>query len=153
MRIHSVVSSGLALLVAGFVVAAGPGAASGVSTHSASAQSPSTAPTASVVLVSSVSRSGRFTGANGKHVAGTVTISGGNVVLSGFSSDAGPDLHIYLTSGAGENDVTAGKQLGKVSYNQASQTFSLGGIDPAKYTTVVIHCDKAKAVFGDAPLS
>jgi hypothetical protein len=150
VRIHSVVSSGLALLVAGFVVAAGPGAASGVSTHSASAQSPSAA---SVVLVSSVSRSGRFTGANGKHVAGTVTISGGNVVLSGFSSDAGPDLHIYLTSGAGENDVTAGKQLGKVSYNQASQTFSLGGIDPAKYTTVVIHCDKAKAVFGDAPLS
>jgi electron transfer DM13 len=75
------------------------------------------------------------------------------VVLAGFSSDAGPDLHIYLTNGATESGVASGKQLGAISYDKASQTFSLGGVDPSRYTTVVIHCDKAKAVFGDASLS
>jgi hypothetical protein len=44
-------------------------------------------------------------------------------------------------------------QLGTVSADQASQTLALGAVEPAKYSTVVIRCDKAKAVFGDAPLS
>jgi hypothetical protein len=98
-------------------------------------------------------RTGTFKCANGKTVAGTVNVSGGNLVLSGFSSDAGPDLHVYLANGSSENDVAAGKQLGAVSYDQASQTFALSGADPSKYSTVVIHCDKAKATFGDAALS
>ena len=98
-------------------------------------------------------RTGTFAGANGKHVAGTATVTGAQIVLSGFSSDAGPDLHIYLANGADENAVTAGKEVGNVAFDKASQTFSTNGVDASSYTTVVIHCDKAKAVFGAAALT
>jgi hypothetical protein len=98
-------------------------------------------------------REGTFSGANGKKVAGTVKVSDGKLTLSGFSSDEGPDLHLYLAKGSDEAAVTAGTSLGEVSYNKASQTFDLKGIDAADYDTVVVHCDKAKAVFGAAELS
>lgn len=100
-----------------------------------------------------VSRTGSFAGLNGKKVAGTVTVADGKVTLSGFASDEGPDLHLYLTNGDDEAAVTAGKTLGKVSYDTASQTFELGDIDAGTFDTVVVHCDKAKAVFGAAGLS
>jgi len=98
-------------------------------------------------------RTGTFGGLNDKHVAGTATVTGAQIVLSGFSSDAGPDLHIYLTNGTDENAVAAGKELGSIAFDKTSQTFSTNGVDPSKYTTVVIHCDKAKAVFGAATLT
>ena len=98
------------------------------------------------------SRTGTFAGLNGKKVAGSVTVADGKLTLSGFSSDEGPDLHLYLTSGTDEAAVTAGKTLGKVSYDTASQTYELGGIDVTSYDHVVVHCDKAKAVFGAAGL-
>ncbi|BBX64276.1 hypothetical protein MSAS_34500 [Mycobacterium saskatchewanense] len=98
-------------------------------------------------------RTGTFGGLNDKHVAGTASVTPTQIVLSGFSSDAGPDLHIYLTNGTDENAVAAGKSLGGVAFDKASQTFSTDGVDPSKYTTVVIHCDKAKAVFGAATLT
>jgi len=98
------------------------------------------------------SHTGTFAGLNGKKVAGTVTVADGKVTLSGFSSDEGPDLHLYLTNGTDEPAVAGGKTLGKVSYDTASQTYELGSIDAASYDTVVVHCDKAKAVFGAAVL-
>ena len=98
-------------------------------------------------------RTGTFAGANDKHVAGTATVTGAQIVLSGFSSDAGPDLHIYLTNGADENAVAAGKEVGNVAFDKAPQTFSTNGVNTSSYTTVVIHCDKAKAVFGAAALT
>jgi hypothetical protein len=91
-------------------------------------------------------------GLNDKHVAGAVKIASDQVALSGFSSDPGPDLHIYLTNSTDENSVTAGKPLGTVAFDKASQTFSIAGVDASKYNTVVINCDKAKAVFGAAAL-
>ena len=102
---------------------------------------------------SASARTGTFGGLNGKHVAGTAAATDAQIVLSGFSSDAGPDLHIYLTNGTDENAVAAGKELGTVAFDKASQTFSTNGADTSKYSTVVIHCDKAKAVFGDATLT
>jgi hypothetical protein len=98
-------------------------------------------------------RKGTFEGLNGKKVAGMVKVADGKVILSGFSSDEGPDLHLYLAKGSDEADVMAGKSLGKVSYDTASQSFELSGVDPDGYDTVVVHCDKAKAVFGAAELS
>ena len=44
-----------------------------------------------------------------KHVAGTAAVTDAQIVLSGFSSDAGPDLHIYLTNGTDRDAVAAGK--------------------------------------------
>jgi hypothetical protein len=98
-------------------------------------------------------REGTFEGLNGKKVAGTVKVANGEVQLSGFSSDEGPDLHLYLAKGSDEAAVMAGATLGKVAYDDASQTFDLEGVDAADYDTVVVHCDKAKAVFGAAELS
>jgi len=98
-------------------------------------------------------RTGTFEGLNDKHVAGTAAVSDAQIVLSGFSSDAGPDLHIYLANGSDENAVAAGKEIGSIAFDKPSQTFSTSGVDASKYTTVVIHCDKAKAVFGAATLT
>lgn len=98
-------------------------------------------------------RTGTFGGLNDKHVAGTAELGGGTLTLSGFSADEAPDLHVYLTNGTDESAVSAGRQLGKVAYDSASQTFSVTEADAATYSTVVIHCDKAKAVFGAATLS
>ncbi len=100
-----------------------------------------------------VHETGTFAGLNGKKVSGTVTVSDMSVTLSGYSSDQGPDLHIYLTKGTDEASVSQGAELAPVSYNTASQTFNLNGVNASGYTYVVIHCDKAKAVFGAAPLS
>lgn len=128
-------------------------AASAPSAPSTSAASPSTSAASPSASSSSASASGTFDGLNGKKVAGTVTIDAGTVTLSGFSSDEGPDLHIYLTDGTDEAAVSAGTELGAVSFDTASQTFSLGSADVSAFTDVVIHCDKAKAVFGAAPLT
>ena len=100
-----------------------------------------------------VHETGTFAGLNGKHVAGSVSVSDTSVTVTGYSSDQGPDLHIYLTKGTDEASVSSGAELAPVSYNTASQTFTLNGVSPSGYTYVVIHCDKAKAVFGAAPLS
>lgn len=98
-------------------------------------------------------KTGEFTGLNEKKVSGTVTVTDDEIALSGFSSDEGPDLHVYLTNGTDEAAVTAGMLVDAVSFDTATQTFTLDGVDTSKYTHVVIHCDKAKAVFGAAELS
>ena len=98
-------------------------------------------------------KTGTFMGLNEKKVSGTVTVSDNEVALSGFSSDEGPDLHVYLTNGTDEAAVSAGKLVDAVSFDTATQTFMLDGIDTSEYSYVVIHCDKAKAVFGAAELS
>ncbi|MCP2262763.1 DM13 domain-containing protein [Promicromonospora thailandica] len=98
-------------------------------------------------------RTGEFTGLNDKAVSGSVEVTDTEVVLSGFSSDEAPDLHVYLTNGTEEADVEAGTEIDAVAFDEASQTFTLDGVDVADYDTVVIHCDKAKAVFGAADLA
>ena len=132
--------------------------ACGTSTHRAEPASPSSNPQSSAMTTAmaqgaSDTRTGTFMGLNDKHVAGAVKIANDQATLSGFSSDPGPDLHIYLTNGTDENFVTAGKQLGTVAFDKASQTFSIAGVDASKYNTIVINCDKAKAVFGAAALA
>ncbi|GAA1698740.1 hypothetical protein GCM10009808_15290 [Microbacterium sediminicola] len=97
--------------------------------------------------------SGTFEGLNGQQVSGTVEIHEEHLVLTGFSSDEGPDLHVYLTNGTDEDAVANGIELGTVAWDEADQQFDLNGMDTAMYTTVVIHCDKAAAVFGAAELS
>lgn len=126
----------------------------GSTTGGSNAETPSSAvssPAASEPMAEH--RTGDFEGLNEKNVSGSVEVSDMAVTLTGFSSDEGPDLHIYLTNGTDEAAVAAGVELGAVAFDQASQTFSLDGMDAAMYSDVVIHCDKAKAVFGAAALS
>jgi ABC-type oligopeptide transport system substrate-binding subunit len=139
-----------ALALAAGLTACSAGADAGTSSSPSSSSSSSASSSSSS---SSDSRTGTFAGLNGKKVSGTVSISGSTLTLSGFSSDEGPDLHVYLTSGTDEAAVGAGKEIKAVAFDKADQTFSLSGIDSSSYTDVVIHCDKAKAVFGAATLS
>lgn len=127
-------------------------AASDASTSTPSAAS-STSASSSSSTAATATRTGTFSGLNDKKVAGTVTISGGTITLSGFSSDEGPDLHLYLANGTDEAAVGAGKEIEGVAYDQANQTFQLNGVDASAFKDVVVHCDKAKAVFGAASLS
>lgn len=98
-------------------------------------------------------RSGEFEGLNDKAVSGSVEVSATEVALSGFSSDEGPDLHVYLTKGSDEAAVESGVEIDIIAFDEASQTFALDGVEVGDYDTVVIHCDKAKAVFGAATLA
>lgn len=98
-------------------------------------------------------RTGMFNGLNEKNVSGTVTVAGGQVSLSGFSSDKAPDLHIYLANGSDEKALSAGRELGMVAFDKASQTFQVSDADTSMYSTVVINCDKAKEIFGAAQLA
>lgn len=139
-----------ALALAAGLTACSAGADAGTDSSPSASSSSSASASASS---SSDSRTGTFAGLNDKKVSGTVSISGGTLTLSGFSSDEGPDLHVYLTSGTDEAAVGAGKEIKAVAFDKADQTFSLSGIDSSSYTDVVIHCDKAKAVFGAATLS
>lgn len=144
---------GSAILALGLALAGCSGSSNSASSTSAASEMAATQ-MATTQAAPMASLMGTFAGLNGKKAAGTATVSDGKVVLSGFSSDEGPDLHLYLTNGTDEAAVTAGMELGKVVFNQADQTFTLGsGVDASKYTDVVVHCDKAKAVFGAAPLS
>ncbi|QTF71664.1 DM13 domain-containing protein [Arthrobacter woluwensis] len=159
MRTKALVGAGLLALALSLSACGGGGStgSSGTgstsmpeSSMSAAGGSPSSM--ASESSMAMAKHQGDFAGLNGKSVKGTVTVADGKVTLSGFSSDEGPDLHLYLASGTDEAAIGTGTQLGKVSFNTASQTFTLpAGAGSSAY--VVVHCDKAKAVFGAAKLS
>ena len=86
----------------------------------ASAMSQSTPPPAmSQSMTRHAHQRGPSHGTHDKHVAGTGPAKAdAQLVLSGFSSDAGPDLHIYLANGSDENAVAAGKEIGNVAFDK-----------------------------------
>ncbi len=159
MRTKTFLAGGLAAIALTAAVAGCSDSSAGSPTAT-----PSTAamPSAAAMPMSPISMSpmpvspvsGTFAGANGKSVAGKATVSGQTVTLTGFSSDKGPDLHLYLAEGTSESDVSAGVELGSVAADTAQQTFTIpSGTDTSTFTDVVVHCDKAKAVFGAAALT
>ena len=128
--------------------------ASGGSAGGTSASSAAGSSSGSGDASASTKLTGSFSGLNGKKVAGSVTISGDTVTLAGFSSDEGPDLHLYLANGTTEDAVGSGTEIAPVVFDKASQTFTLpSGTDASSFTELLVHCDKAKAVFGAAALS
>lgn len=127
------------------------GSGAGSPTSSSSSQSPQKPDDGATGATAE--RAGTFAGLNDKSVVGTVTVSADEIALAGFSSDEGPDLHVYLTNGTDEAAVSAGTLVDAVSFDTAAQSFTLKDVDVSKYSHVVIHCDKAKAVFGAADLT
>jgi hypothetical protein len=145
MRIRSLLAAGAACLALTAALA-------GCSTQTSSPAAGSTGQAATASR--GVHLTGSFAGLNGKKVAGTVTITGNTIKLTGYSSDQGPDLHLYLANGTSESATTSGVQIAPVAWNKTSQTFTIpAGTNAAKYKDLVEHCDKALAVFGAAPLS
>jgi hypothetical protein len=145
------------LLIAGAAVVAAM-STTACSAHSSSDAAATTPTSAAVSMPTSAPTTakltGDFAGLNGKMVAGTASIAGNTVTLTGYSSDQGPDLHLYLANGTTEAAVKAGVQISPVAYNKAMQTFTLpSGVNAGFYQNLVVHCDKALAVFGAAELS
>ncbi|WP_439901868.1 hypothetical protein [Microbacterium azadirachtae] len=79
---------GVAVLALGLTLA---GCSSTPSASSPSADTmSSSSPTPSASPMDHMSMTGTFMGLNGKSVKGTVTVSGSELTLTGFSSDEGP---------------------------------------------------------------
>jgi hypothetical protein len=81
---------------------------------------------------------------------------GGRVLtLTGFETDPGPDLRVYLAAGRArdEGEVTDFIDLGGLKGNQGDQQYKLPvDADLRRYTTVVIWCRAFSALFGRATL-
>jgi hypothetical protein len=80
------------------------------------------------------------------------------VRLEGFETDNGPDLFVYLSTnpaggpeGAFDDDYA---NLGQLQGNIGDQNYELpSDVDPARYTSVVIWCDRFDSAFGAADLT
>ena len=150
MRAKALATTGLvALALTLTACGADDGAASGDDMTPAASQSMQSDDMQSA---DTMAQHGTFAGLNDKSVEGTVAVEGDTLTLEGFSSDEGPDLHLYLANGTDEAAVDAGTELGEVAWDEASQTFALDDVDASGFTDVVVHCDKARAVFGAATL-
>jgi hypothetical protein len=79
------------------------------------------------------------------------------VRLEGFSTENGPDLYVYLSTnpaggpeGAFDDDV---HDLGRLQGNIGDQNYELPpDVDPARFASVVVWCDRFDSAFGAADL-
>jgi hypothetical protein len=88
---------------------------------------------------------------------------GSHVVrLENLDTSNGPDLHVWLTdapvkegkAGWGVFDDGEYVSLGKLKGNKGSQNYTVpDGIDPSRYTSVSIWCDRFDVSFGAAELA
>ncbi|GBG97306.1 DM13 domain-containing protein [Lactococcus termiticola] len=144
MKKKSLLTS-IAVAAAAVLVLAGCSAKSDNKTASSSSSS------AKTEMMSSTSMSGTFAGMNGKNVSGNVTVENGEIKLSNFKTDEGPDLHVYL---AKDGDVKSGAVDAKIDLKAENQTIKIPeGVDASKYNSVLIYCDKAHVTFGEAKLT
>jgi hypothetical protein len=118
---------------------------------------PTTAPPAPVDL-----RTGTFASLD-HPTSGTVRVlelaDGQRFVrLEGFETDNGPDLYVYLSTnpaggseGAFDDDFT---NLGRLQGNIGDQNYEVpSDVDPGRYASVVIWCDRFDSAFGAADLA
>lgn len=100
---------------------------------------------------------GKFTGIAHETAgsAAVVELEGGErrLTLTGFETDAGPDLFVYLVAGGNPEDTGAHKNLGSLKGNRGNQQYTVPrGVDIERYDTVVIWCRAFSVAFGAARL-
>lgn len=98
---------------------------------------------------------GSFTGIGGESVSGTariITADGKySLVLDQFSTNNGPDLHVYLSKQATPKDFI---DLGSLKSTRGTQVYEINGTpDFAEYKYALIHCQQFNHLFGSALLS
>ena len=79
------------------------------------------------------------------------------VRLENLDTSNGPDLFVYLSAnpfdgeeGAFDDDYV---NLGRLQGNIGSQNYEIpANVDPFRYASVVIWCDRFNSAFGAAPL-
>ena len=80
------------------------------------------------------------------------------VRLEGLDTDNGPDLYLYLTATPAKGEEATFDDdyvnLGRLKGNQGDQNYELPpDVDPERYMTVVIWCDRFNSAFGAADLA
>jgi hypothetical protein len=71
--------------------------------------------------------------------------------LESLKATNGPDLYVYLATGADTSDIV---NLGRLKGNIGNQNYEIPtGTDLAKYNTVLIWCKAFSTLFGSAKLS
>ncbi|MHA4740789.1 DM13 domain-containing protein [Dyadobacter sp. MSC1_007] len=98
---------------------------------------------------------GSFKGIGGESVSGTAKIiTAGekySLVLDQFSTNNGPDLHVYLSKQARPKDFI---DLGSLKSTRGTQVYEINGKpDLAEYKYALIHCQQFNHLFGSALLS
>ncbi|MBC1489422.1 DM13 domain-containing protein [Listeria sp. FSL L7-1485] len=92
---------------------------------------------------------GTLTGTGSHKVSGNVEIKDNKLMLTDFTTDEGPDLHVYLVKG---NNIEDGVEISKVDLKAKNQSFDVSDKDLSKYDHVLIYCEKAHEEFGAAAL-
>lgn len=77
------------------------------------------------------------------------------LTLTGFETDPGPDLYVYLVPGAASGEsVDGGTRLGRLKGNIGDQQYALpAGLDLDARATAVVWCRAFSVSFGAATLS
>jgi hypothetical protein len=97
------------------------------------------------------------------HTSGVVRVlafdDGRRIVrLEGLDTSNGPDLYVYLSTNRSDGPEAAFDDeyvsLGRLKGNQGDQNYDVpGGTDLARFTTLVIWCDRFDSAFGAAGLA
>ena len=77
------------------------------------------------------------------------------LTLTGFRTDPGPDLHVYLVPRAApDGDVEGGERLGRLKGNVGDQQYPLpAGLRLGERATAVVWCRAFSVAFGAAELA
>ena len=104
-------------------------------------------------------RAGRFESvrhpATGLATAIRLARGGRVLTLTGFATDNGPDLRLYLVAGPArsEGEVRDYVDLGALKGNRGDQQYELpSGLDLGRYSTAVVWCRAFSVLFARAPL-
>lgn len=74
-----------------------------------------------------------------------------SLALENFSTNNGPDLHVYLSTETQPADFI---DLGKLKSTAGNQVYDItGSPDFTKYKYALIHCQQYNHLFGSAPIS
>jgi len=93
------------------------------------------------------SKKGSFRGQTGHSVTGTATLtSGGKLTLSGFRSQRGPDLYVYVGNGSPRT------RIAKLKRTSGTQTYTVPASIAKSAKSVHIYCKKFSVGFGVANL-
>jgi hypothetical protein len=92
---------------------------------------------------------------NGQNVSGTATIFNQNgqlsLLLKDFSTNNGPDLHVYLSQ---ERQPVHFIDLGRLKSTMGNQVYTITGMpDFSTYQFALIHCQQYNHLFGSAELA
>lgn len=94
----------------------------------------------------------------GSGTAAVVELANGErrLTLTGFATDNGPDLRVYLSTGdpAGGGELGDFKDLGSLKGNKGNQQYEIpAGVDVGRFSNAVVWCRAFSIGFTSAPLA